>query len=331
MENRDKIVVLLAGGRIVQRHEGHDSPELTDEELYALLPDDVKSHVVFQKWSFQPVSNYTLRMCGELMGMVTSYVHDEGARGVVVTCGIQALAELSYFADLIWDLNPPLIFTGSIFNAGTPNSETGLRLTQSVRAALSGSCTGKGALICIQDAIYSPADVLRISNFNRSGLTAFPESPLGVFSQPSGSYISLRFPRHRRVQKMLQPLARNIPVLTAALGDGDVILRALLDKRYEELDGLIISGLGDGDVPSSWVPLLRKILRSDVPIVLTSRYPDGIVQATENYEGSASQLLEMGLINGGMLSPYQARIKLAVGMSSGLKGQELSDYMASRH
>ena len=108
-------------------------------------------------------------------------------------------------------------------------------------------------------------------------------------------------------------------------------MRALLDKRYEELDGLIISGLGDGDVPSSWVPLLRKILRSDVPIVLTSRYPDGIVQATENYEGSASQLLEMGLINGGMLSPYQARIKLAVGMSSGLKGQELADYMASRH
>ncbi len=106
-----------------------------------------------------------------------------------------------------------------------------------------------------------------------------------------------------------------------------MILRSLLDKRFEELDGLIVSGLGDGDVPSSWVPLLRKLLRSEIPIVLTSRYPDGFVQATENYEGSASQLLEMGLINAGMLSPYQARIKLAVGLASGLKGQELSDYI----
>ena len=154
MENRDKIVVLLAGGRIVQRQDG---AELTDEELYALLPDDLRTHVVFQKWSFQPVSNYTLRMCGELIGMVTSYVHDEGARGVVVTCGISLLAELSYFADLVWNLNPPLIFTGSIFNAGTSGSETGTRLRQSVKAALSGSCTGKGALICIQDAIYAPS------------------------------------------------------------------------------------------------------------------------------------------------------------------------------
>ena len=330
MENRDKIVVLLAGGRIVQRHEEHDDPELTNEELYALLPEDIRPHVNFQKWSFQPVSNYTLRMCGELLDMIRIYVHDEGARGVVVTCGIQALAEIAYFADLVWDLNPPVIFTGSIFNAGTPNSETSLRLTQSIRAALSGACTGKGALICIQDSIYAPADVLRISNFNRAGLLAFPESPLGVFSQPSGSYISLRFPRHRYTQKLISPLARNIPVLNASLGDSDLMLKALLDKRFEELDGLVVSGLGDGDVPSSWVPLLRKILRSEIPIVLTSRYPDGFVQATENYEGSAAQLLEMGLIAGGLLSPYQARIKLAVGLAANLKGEELANYITGK-
>ena len=327
MENRDKIVILLAGGRIVQRQESHDVTELSEDEIFSLLPDDVKNHVALQKWSFQPASNYTLRMCGELISMIRTFVHDEGARGVVVTCGIQALSEISYFADLVWDLNPPLIFTGSIFNAGTQNSETSSRLTQSVRAALSGACTGKGALICIQDSIYAPADVLRISNFNRGGLLAFPESPLGIFSQPSGNYIPLRFPRHRYVQKLINPLARNIPILNASLGDSDLILRSLVEKRFEELDGLIISGLGDGDVPSVWVPLLRKILRSNIPIVLTSRYPDGFVQATENYEGSASQLLEMGLINGAMLSPYQARIKLAVGLSAGLESFELAEYI----
>ena len=330
MENRDKIVVLLAGGRIVQLHDSHDNTELSDEELYALLSDDMKSHVVFQKWSFQPPSNYSLRMCADIINMASSSIHDEGARGVVITCHMQALAELAYFADLVWELNPPVIFTGSIFNAGTQNSETALRLTQSIRAALSGLCTGKGALICIQDAIYAPSDVLRISNFNRGGLLAFPESPLGVFSQPSGEYLSLRFPRHRKVMKMTSQIARNIPVISASLGDGDVILRALLDKRFEELDGLVVSGLGDGDVPSTWVPLLRKLLRAEIPVVLSSRYPDGIVQATEDYEGSASQLLEMGLISAGMLSPYQARIRLAVGLAAGLKGQDLAGYMANK-
>ncbi len=324
---KDKIIILLAGGRIVQRHENSGEIELSSQEILSFLPKELQSHAVVQKWSSQPATYYTLRMCGEIMSMVSGFINNDGARGVVVTCGIQALAELAYFADLVWDLNPPLIFTGSIFNAYTPNSETSARLSQSVRAALSGACQGKGALICIQDGIYAPADVLRISNFNRAGLLAFPESPLGVFSQPSGDYIALRLPRHRHVRKITSPLARNIPIISASLGDGDLILRALLDKRFEELDGLIVSGLGDGDVPSAWVPLLRKLRRAEIPMVLTSRYPDGFVQATENYEGSAAQLLEMGLINAGMLSPYQARIRLAVGLASGLKGEELSDYM----
>ena len=325
MENRDKIVVLLAGGRIVQHQ---DERELNDEELYALFPEDIREHINFQKWSSQPVSNYTLRMCGELISMVTSFVHDGGARGVVVTCSIQALPEVAYLADLVWDLNPPLIFTGSLFNADAPNNETRLRLSQSVNAVLSGTCTGKGVLICVQDAIYSPADVLRISNFNRGGLLAFPESPLGIFSQPSGNYISLRFPRHRYIQRLVQPLARNIPILTASLGDNDIMIRALLDsKKFEELDGLIVSGLGDGDVPSLWVQSLRKIVRAEIPVVLASRYPDGIVQANENYEGSAAQLLEMGIISAGLLSPYQARIKLAVALAANLKGEELANYM----
>ena len=39
MENRDKIVVLLAGGRIVQRHELHDTTELSEEELHSAFEE----------------------------------------------------------------------------------------------------------------------------------------------------------------------------------------------------------------------------------------------------------------------------------------------------
>ena len=137
----------------------------------------------------------------------------------------------------------------------------------------------------------------------------------------------MRTPRHRHVQKLISPLARNIPIITASFGDGDIILKSLLDKRFEELDGLIVSGFGDGDLPSTWVPMLKKILKSEIPIVLTSRYPFGCVQSNEDFEGSAAQMLDMGLISAGMLSPYQARIRLAVGMAAGLKGDDLAKYM----
>lgn len=331
MDNRDKVVVLLAGGRIVRRRGGTaDRAALSGDELRALLPEDIRELATFQDWSAQPISNYTLRMCGEFMEMVFAFIDREGARGVVVTCGIQGMAELAYFADLVWDLNPPLVFTGSLFDAGSPYGETPLLLEQSIRAALSDDCAGKGALICAQDAVYAPADVVQISNFRRSGIIAFPEAPLCIFAQPFGELIPMRPPRRRRPRRLSQPLARNIAIVTASLGEGDLMLKALLDKRVEELDGLVVVGMGDGDVPPAWPPLLRKIMRADVPIVLASRAPGGIVQAAETFEGSAAHLLDMGLIDAGELSPYQARIRLAVGLATGLSGEGLAGYVRGR-
>lgn len=93
------------------------------------------------------------------------------------------------------------------------------------------------------------------------------------------------------------------------------------------MEGLVVAGFGNGEVPPSWVPLLRKILRTDIPVVLTSRCPAGCIQAYTDFEGSAAHLLEMGLLSGGGLSPLQARIRLALALGSGLKGKDLSDYM----
>lgn len=333
MENRDKIVVLLAGGRIVHRSEAEKDKEqrqetlLSNAELAALLPDDLKDLTSFQEWSSQPISNCSLRMCSDIMHMAAGYVNDEGARGVVVTCDVQGMSELAYFADLVWGFNPPLVFTGSIFHANTPNSETSLRLGQAVRAALSGFCAGKGALICMGDAVYAPADVISISNSRSAGVLAFPETPLGIFLQPSGRLLPLRAPRARQAKSIDTVPARNIAIVSASLGDGDLILKAILDKRIEELDGLVISAFGDGDVPSSWPPLLRKILREGVPVVLATRCPMGYVQPMDNFEGSAAQLLEMGLFSARGLTPLQARIRLAIGLGDGLKDDELRRYM----
>ena len=225
----------------------------------------------------------------------------------------------------MWGFNPPLVFTGSIFHANTPNSETSLRLGQAVRAALSGFCAGKGALICLGDAVYAPADVVSISNSRSVGVLAFPETPLGVFLQPSGRLLPLRAPRARQAKGI--DTVRNVAIVSASLGDGDLILKAILDKRIEELDGLVIAAFGDGDVPSSWPPLLRKILREGVPVVLATRCPMGYVQPLDSFEGSASQLLEMGLFSARGLTPLQARIRLAIGLGDGLKGDELRQYM----
>jgi L-asparaginase len=324
---RDKIALILAGGQIIQKCVSNEQATAIDEEeLLKHFQPEIKEKFYVVGWSYQPVSHYTLRMCGDLVQLAGAQI-EAGAAGVVVTCGTQAMTEVAYFADLIWTYPQPLIFTSSICFAGTPGSETALHISQSVRAAESQACWGQGALVCVQDQLYAASEISQLSNYGRFGHSSFSCGPVAVFAGPNDDFVYFRSVRRGKIMDIDTSPARNVEILDASLGGGDVLLNALLDGRASELDGLVLSAFGDGDVPPSWAPLLRKIVRAETPVALASRCPIGCVRPGIDFEGSAGRLLEMGLINAGTLTPLQARIRLAVGLGCGLKDQELRAYM----
>jgi L-asparaginase len=327
--NRDKIALILAGGEIIHKRvpPGAEAVPLEGEGLTACFSAETQEKAFVVDWSYQPVSHYTLRMCSDLIQLAGPQI-EEGAAGVVITVGTQALTEAAYFAELVWNYPQPLVFTASICYAGTPEVETKLRLHQSVQAAASQSSWGQGPLICVQDELYAAADLCQLSNYSRMGFVSLPCGPLARFCEPGSDLIVLRSTRRSgRVMDIGTLPARNIEILEASLGGGDILLNALLESRVSDLDGLVVSAFGGGDVPPSWAPLLRKIMRAGVPVVLTSRCPVGRVQSGRDYEGAAARLLEMGLIDGGTLTPLQARIRLAMGLGAELKDQELRTWM----
>ncbi len=328
MPNRDKIALILAGGQIVHKMIASETEvvPLEKEELTARFTNAIKENVYVVDWSYQSVSHYTLRMCSDLIQLAGAQI-EEGSTGVVITCGTQALTEVAYFADLVWSYPQPLVFTSSINYAGTPGSETTLHLSQAIRAAASQVCWGQGVVCCMQDAIYAASELLHLSNYRRAGYAALSCGPLAEFSEPFGELVGLRSPCRGKIMDIATPPARNVEILDVSLGGGDVVLNALLDGRVSELDGLVISAFGGGDVPPSWVPMLRKIVRANIPVVLASRCPVGRFQPGQDFEGSASRLSEMGLLGAGALTPLQARIRLAVGLGAELTGQDLRAYM----
>jgi L-asparaginase len=329
--NRNKTALILAGGQIVHGQasaEGEVTP-LGEEKVLSCLAESMRERVSAVDWSCQPLYHYTLRMCSDLVRLAGRQV-EEGSTGVVITCGTEALTELAYFADLVWSYPQPLVFTASINYAGTPGSETALHLSQAVRAAESQAAWGQGALVCLQDALYAASELSCISNYTRSGYAALSGGPIAEFFEPRGDLVACRSIRRGKVMDIDTSPARSVEIFDAALGGGDILLSALLEGRVSDLDGLVISAFGGGDIPPSWVPLLRKIMRGDLPVVLTSRCLAGRVQPGPDFEGSAKRLLEMGVMSAGVLTPLKARIRLAVGLGAELSGQSLRDYMLDK-
>lgn len=331
MTQRNKIALILAGGRIIHKciSDESDTVALVEDELLAHFQSEIREKFYVVGWSYQPVSYYTLRMCSDLVRLAGSQI-ESGASGVVITCGTQAMTEVAYFADLIWTYPQPLIFTSSVHFAETPGSETELHISQAVRAAESQACWGQGVLVCVQDQVYAASEVCQLSSYGRFGHSSFTYGPIAAFPGPNDELVFFRAVRRGKIMDISTSPARNVEILSVSLGGGDVLLNALLDGRVSELDGLVLSAFGGGDVPPSWVPLLRKILRTEMPVVLASRCPIGCVRSGTDFEGSARHLLKMGLINAGTLTPLQARIRLAVGLGASLTDQELRAYVLDK-
>jgi len=325
MSNRDKIALLITGGRIVTRVSqtpGEDYVPLTSEEVLSLLRDDQREIVYQIDWSRQPAGHYSLRMISDLLQLAGKQVVD-GAVGVVITCGSQGMEEFAYFADLVWSFPQPVIFVAS---TQFHTFESGTRLLQlAIQAANSKLCWGKRVLVLSDSGLLSASDVIETSNYRCAG---FQTPNCGVIGDFDGNRLEILCSRDRnRVLPLDTQPARKVEIVYASLGGGEILLSALQNKGANEIDGLVLAALGDGEVPPSWMPYLKKYLREEIPIVLSSRCINGKIIPGFNYEGSAYRLIEMGVLNGGGLNPLQARIKMALGLGAGLKGEDLQAYI----
>ncbi len=96
----------------------------------------------------------------------------------------------------------------------------------------------------------------------------------------------------------------------------------------EQTNGVVIEALGAGNLPPKVLPVIEKLLAKKIPVVLVSRSFNGIAQDVYAYPGGGVQLKQMGVTFCHGLNGQKARIKLLVGLSAGLSGDELADFVS---
>ena len=101
------------------------------------------------------------------------------------------------------------------------------------------------------------------------------------------------------------------------------------------LRGLVIEGLGRGNVPITAIQEVERAVKTGIPVVITSRCPRGRVLDTYAYEGAGRQFKRLGAILGGMIPSHKARIKLMLllgaGANSGRIAESFQHWMSNSH
>ncbi|MCD6184106.1 MAG: asparaginase [Thermovirga sp.] len=325
MSKRGKVAFVGTGGTISMTYSDRQGGLIPTESAGSILeavPENYKGNLEIIDWGHQPSSHYTIRMTVDLVQLLYKLVQD-GISGIVIACGTDTLEEMAYLTDLLWPYPQPIIFTGAMLPIGTPGSEAASNLIQSLTAASCERLWGMGVLTCLQDQLFAASEVAKEIGHRKDAFYAPGRGPVGEFVD--GQIYIIRKPKRPPFLGQDIHPASKIAVLWATLGGGEETLSCLAENC--DLDGLILAGFGAGNISPSWIKYLKPLLKKGLPIVITSRCHKGHTSIQYAYEGSTKKLLEMGVYDGGWLRPHQARLRLAVALGAGLKGENLQKYL----
>jgi L-asparaginase len=231
--------------------------------------------------------------------------------GVVVTHGTDSLEETAYFLDLLHTSPKPLVLVGSMRSASALSADGPMNLYNAIALTQDAGALGQGVLVVMNDQIFSATQVTK---FCTSGLDAFSAKDGAPLGRISSGQVRWRDARGSATHRVFSGLALNeadvlphVALQFYYVGFNTSSLDAMLD--HDTPQGLVLGGLGAGNLPQAWCAVLQKAKQKGVVIVRSTRLPSGAV--TPNYNNLDENY---SLIQSGYLSATKSRILLMLAL-----------------
>lgn len=237
---------------------------------------------------------------------------DDGADGVVVTHGTDAMEETAYVLDLLHDDERPVVLTGAQRAADALGADGPANLLAALALAADPAARGSGVLVAFDGLAFAARGVRKVHTL-RAGAFDAPErgpshrlSPDGVhrLGVPPGRPAPLRLPPGAQVPR--------VDVVSTYLGaDGSLVRAAVAGGAA----GVVVQAMGAGNTPPGITEAVAEAVGAGVHVVVCSRVGAGPVVPL--YATGGSALEGSGAVLGGDLSPWQARWLLALVLAGG--------------
>ncbi|WP_018117675.1 asparaginase [Corynebacterium mastitidis] len=296
-----RVVVLTTGGTIASTADETGAlvptvsgAQLIDSVRDRLGPDlDVQVREIAQLDS----SAMTFRDTDTILRSIHEALRDPEVSGVVVTHGTDSMEETAVAADAFRPDTRPIVLTGAMKPADDPRPDGPDNLAQAIRLAANKE-TEPGAHIAFGGATYPARATYKSHTTDVDGFAR---------NTPESSSHPAPLP--------LTPLESTHVEIVAAYPGAP---RALIDSAVERgAQGLVIQGMGAGNVGGELAAAMTDALARGVAVVMSTRVPEGSVEAAYGGAGGGATLQSQGVISSGYLRPAQARVLLAAALATG--------------
>lgn len=306
-----RIIVLATGGTIscTTDRNGHLLPTLTGEQVVRPVADRFAPGAIsVEVRDIAHIDSASIRL-SEIDAVVAACheaLADPEVAGVVVLHGTDSMEETAMAVDVFHGDPRPVIFTGAQLPSDHPEADGPGNLFEALVVASDASARNIGVLVVFGHAVLP---VRGVTKWHTSDMLAFatnaPEEPTRPDPLPLTALDGVR-----------------VDVIPAYAGADSSLLDASINSGAH---GLIIQGLGSGNVGTELAAAISSALEKGVQVVMTTRVPRGDVQGTYGGAGGGATLAAQGVVGSGYLRAPQARIVLAAAIASGAHPQTLFD------
>ncbi len=320
-QTKPVVVFLATGGTIAMKIDPVKHapvPAISGDDLLATVPEVSKYATVEVKNISNISSDYMdpVRWIGLTRETTAALARPEVA-GVIVSHGTDTLEETAYWLDLTVDSQKPIVLIGAQRNASESDFDGPRNLMNAVRIAIDPQSKGKGAMIAMNSQINAAREATKT---HTSSVETFKSGDFGFLGAVDFDRIVYWRASLRRQHVPIK--TDNMPYveIVAMYGGADgYLIKAALDHGAK---GLVIQALGWGNVNQPMFAGIKDAIARGVPVVITSRVPNGRVLPNYGFEGGGKTLVEAGAVMGDDLSAQKARILLMLLLQNGVSGQK---------
>ena len=225
----------------------------------------------------------------ELARRLDGRLSGDAFAGAVVTHGTDTLEETAYLLDLVLRTDRPVVLTGAMKTADDPGWDGPANLIAAVGAVTARYDRDTGVGVMMAGRLHAARNVAKS---HTEAFTAFTSSD-------DGPSVRDRIATDR--------LDSRVELIAAAAGTDAKFLRHAVATGAR---GIVLTALGQGNVPPAMLDGVREAVAARVPVVVASRCAEGRTAPRYGYPGGGVTLADAGAIFSGCLPAPKARIKL---------------------
>jgi len=324
---KPKIVILATGGTIAgaaasQTDAGYQSGAVGVDILIQAVPQlkdlaEVRGEQIASIGSQDMNDEVWLKLGKRVNELLAAADVD----GIAITHGTDTLEETSYFLDLVVKSDKPVVMTGSMRPSTAMSADGPLNIYNAVGIAPDRNARGRGVLVTVDDDVHAAHDIVKT---HTTDVGTFSSGEAGLVGGVLfGKTIWFRTPEnvHTSKSELSTGDGKSLPRVDIIYAHANMSPDLIAAAVKNGAKGLVIAGVGDGNMTAPAWEEAKKAVKAGVPVVRSSRVNGGIIR--RNIEVNDD---EAGTVASMELNPAKARVLLQLALLKTKDAKKIQDY-----